>query len=250
MELRAMKKLLTILIFGTVVAVLACASCNTTRWGGSYGYVQIEHELTFLDPSGDPIEGVELRVEDQRGNEFFCFPVTDYLPAQTPKSDKDGVIRFHHVSTGVEWDNYGRLLFGFVRVQTTRSPIYVCRFVRGGKEVHRVRYDDLPDWDWPGRIWEEVPKVKRRWNWSVMIPNEIRYKPDDTLESHYSRLRVFFHDEGDERPNREVAVAYRNAMKLLFKLEEQRGDQQELVEEIEFPVIRRTITVALPGDAR
>ena len=75
------------------------------RWGGSYGYLQIEHELTFLDPNGNPIEGVELRVEDQSGKEFFCFPVTDYLPGQTPKSDKDGVIRFHHVSTAVEWDN-------------------------------------------------------------------------------------------------------------------------------------------------
>jgi hypothetical protein len=246
-----MKKLLTTLILGAIAAVLAYASYKTTRWGGSYGYLQIEHELTFLDPDGKPFDGVELRVEDQSGNEFFCFPVTDYLPGQAPKSDKDGVIRFHHVGTGVEWDNYGWLLFWCIRVQTTRSPVYVCRFLRGGKEVHRVRYGDLPDWDWPGRIWEEVPKVKRRWNWSAMIPDEIRYKVDDTLRSHYSQLRRFFHDDDDDRPNREGAVACRNAMwLLLFKVEGTRADKQEAVEEIEFPVIRRTITVTLPGDER
>jgi hypothetical protein len=236
-----------ILILGAVAVALAYCSYKTTRWGCSYGYLQIEHELTFLDPSGKPVEGVELKVEDQKGNEFFCFPVTDYLPGRAPKSDKDGVIRFHHVSTAVEWDNYGWSLFWCFPVQTTRSPVYVCRFLRGGKEVHQVRYDRLPNWDWPGREWEEVPKVKRWWNWSAMIPNEIRYK-DDTLESHYSRLRLFFHDDGDERPNREVAVACRNARWLLFKLEGKRGAEQEAVEEIEFPVIRRTITVELPGD--
>jgi len=238
-----MKKLLTILIVGAVAAALAYWSYKTTRWGGSYGYLQIEHELTFLDPSGNPIEGVELRVEDQRGNEFFCFPVTDYLPGQKPISDKDGVIRFHHVSTAVEWDNYGWSLFWCFPVQTTRSPVYVCRFLRGGKEVHRVRYDDLPDWDWPGRGREEVPKVKRRWNWSAMIPNEIKYKAEDTEVSYYSRLRLFFHDDGDELPTREVRVACRNASWLLFNLEGARANKQEGVEEIEFPVIQRTITV-------
>jgi hypothetical protein len=180
------RRYMTILILGAVAAALAYASYKTTRWGGSYGYLQIEHELTFLDLSGKSIEGVELRVEDERGNEFFCFPVTDYLPGQTPKSDKDGVIRFHHVSTAVEWDNYGWLLFWCFPVQTTRSPVYVCRFLRGGKEVHRVRYDDLPFWDWPGKGWEQVPKVKRTWNWSAIIPNEIKYKAEDTEESYYS----------------------------------------------------------------
>jgi hypothetical protein len=112
-----MKKLLAILVLGAVAAGFAYASYKTTQWGGSYGYLQIEHELTFLDPNGNPVEGVELKVEDQRGNEFCCFPVTDYLPGQTPKSDKKGVIRFHHVSTAVEWDNYGWALFWCFPIQ-------------------------------------------------------------------------------------------------------------------------------------
>jgi hypothetical protein len=243
-----MKKLLAILILGAVAVALAFASYKTTRWGGSCGYRQIEHELTFLDSNGKPVEGVELRVEDQRGNEFFCFPVTDYLLSRMPKTDKDGVIRFHHVSTAVEWDNYGWSLFWCFPVETTRSPAYVCRFLRGGKEVHRVRYDDLPDWDWPGKGWEEVPKVKRTWNWSAMIPDEIKYKAGDTEESYYSRLRLFFHDDEEELPTREVRVAFRNARRLLFKLEASRADKREAVEEIEFPVIRRTITIESQRD--
>jgi hypothetical protein len=238
-----MKNLLTILKFGTVAAVFAFASYETTRWGGSCGYVQIEHELTFVDSIGNRNNGVELRVEDQRGNEFFCFPVTDYLPGQKPKSDKDGVIRFHHVHTAVEWDNYGWSLFWCIPVQTTKSPVYVCRFLRDGKEVHRVRYNDLPDWDWPSKGWEQVPKIKRSWNWSAMIPNEIKYKEQDTEESYYSRLRFFFNDRGKGLPTREVRVASRNAMKLPFELERAGADKQEAVEEIEFPVIRRTITI-------
>jgi len=237
-----MYKLFTILILGAVAAAFAYRSYKTTRWAGSCGYLQLEYELTFLDSGGNPIEGVELRVADQRGNEFFCFPVTDYLPGHRPKSDKDGVIRFHHVSTGVEWDNYGCLLFWHIPVQTTSSPDYVCRFLLGGKEVHRVRYRELPDWDWPGKHWEDVPKVKRKWEWSAIIPNEIKYKAGDTPEAYYSRLRLFFHNDGQELPTREVQVACRNAMWL--------SEFMRDTEDIEFPIIRRTITVPLPDDRR
>src|SRR5579859_1255662 len=189
-----MKNLLRVLplflVLGAIAGLLAYASYNTTRWGGSYGYGQLEYELTFKDSTGNPIEGVELKVEDQTGDEFFCFPVTDYLPNRIPASDRHGLMRFHHVSTAVEWDNYGWSLFWVFPVQTTRSPVYICRFLRGGKEVHRVAFGELPDWDWPGKGWEDVPKVTQRWNWSAMIPNEIRFKAEDTLESHYSRLRA------------------------------------------------------------
>jgi hypothetical protein len=234
--------LIPILIIGALPASLAYWSYKTTRWGGSYGYGQIEHELTFVDTAGNPVEGIELRVEDQQGNEFFCFPVTDYLPGQTPKTDKDGVIRFHHVSTAVEWDNYGWSLFWCFPVQTTKSPVYVCRFLRGNEELYGLRYDELPDWDWPGKGWEEVPKVKRPWNWPTMIPKEIRYKAEDTEESYFSRLRSFFHHDGDEVPSREVRVACRNARWLV----EFRRD----TEDIEFPVIRRTVTVKVPEAER
>jgi hypothetical protein len=69
-----MKPLLTTaLTFGAIVSLLAYASYQTTRWGGSYGYGQLEYQLTFKDSSGNPIEGVQLKVEDARGNDFFLF---------------------------------------------------------------------------------------------------------------------------------------------------------------------------------
>jgi hypothetical protein len=247
----AMKKLLAIVvsvvIYGASATVLAYASYSTTQWGGSYGYLQLEYELTFKDLSGNPIEGVALKVEDQRGKEFFCFPVTDYLPGQTPKSDKQGVMRFHHVSAMVEWDNYGWSLFWLFPIQTTRSPVYVCRFLHGGKEVHRVFYGELPDWDWPGRGWEDVPKVKRQWNWSAIVPEEIIYRAEDTDETYRSRLKVFFHQDDNNKPNREGVIACRNACRLLEKLGGARARKQEPAEDLDFPVIRRTITVQLPG---
>jgi hypothetical protein len=243
-----MKKLLAIVaILGASAAILAYASYVTTRWGGSCGFPQLEYELTFKDSSGNPSEGVELKVEDRRGKEFFCFPVTDYLPGQPPKSDKNGVMRFHHVSTAVEWDNYGWSLFGLFPIQTTRSPVYICRFLRGGRDVHRVSYGDLPHWDWPGRGWEDVPKVTRRWKWSAMIPENIIWRADDTDENYDSRLALFFHQDDNDKRNREGVVARRNACGLLDKLEGSPASNQESVEDIEFPVIRRTITVELPG---
>lgn len=95
-----MKQLFAVVVTPSLcVAVLAFASYQTTRWGGSCSYNQLEYELTFKDSGGNAVEGVELRIEDLRGNQFFWFPVSDYLLGQTPKSDKDGVIRFHHVHT-------------------------------------------------------------------------------------------------------------------------------------------------------
>jgi hypothetical protein len=245
-----MKKLLAILKLGVILVVLGYASYGTTQWGGSCGYNQLEYEFIFKDLSGQPIEGIELRVEDPRGKEFFCFPVTDYLPDKTPKSDRDGVMRFHHVSTGVEWDNYGWSLFWVYPIQTTRSPQYICRFLHGGIEVHRVLYGKLPNWDWPGQMWQQVPKVKRSWNWSAMIPNEIRYGEEDTVESYSSRLKLFFHDDSSDGPNREVAVACRNTRRQVYKVERARADKEEAIEDYDFPVIRRTITVEVPRDGR
>jgi len=242
-----MKNLVTLVIVGAIAAVLACA-CTTTRWAGSCTYLQLEYELTFTDSLGKPIEGVELKVEDNRGKEFFCFPVTDYSPGQTPKSDKHGVMRFHHVQTGVEWDEYGWSLFGQFHIHTTRSPVYICRFLHGGMEVRRVAYDELPRWDWPGQGWEGVPKVTRRWNWSAMIPDQITYRADDTDESYRSRLRVFFHQEDDkDEPSREGVISCRNACRLAAqKLASVRASKHEPAEDLEFPVIRRTITVEKP----
>ncbi len=233
----------------TVLAALAacCVGLLTAqRWGGSYGYGQREYELTFRDSKGNPVEGVALRVEDERGNDFFCFPVSDYLPAYPPTSDERGVMRFHHVSTAVEWDNYGWVVFGGVWEHSTHSPVFICRFTHRGTEVYRIPYGDLPHWDWPGRTWKDVPKVKRRWDWLAMTPAEIVPRPGDSEEDYSSRLDQFFHGARD----REAVIARRNVCKRFHKLGPAMEPTAESVEDLEFPVIRRTITVPVGGHGR
>jgi hypothetical protein len=239
---RAKRIVAFVFILGPCVAALACVS--SSFWCGSCGYNQLEYELTFKDLNGKPIEGVELSIEDERGNEFFCFPVTDYSPAQKPKSDEHGEMRFHHVSTAVEWDNCGWTLF-WVDIPASRSFAYICRFLYRGKEVHRVAFGELPRWDWKG-TWEEVPKVRRRFNWSTMLPLEIIPKrPYEHEEVYDSTLRHFFHVDDKHR---EGCIARRNVCRLLNKVDEAHRHKKEPVEDIDFPVIRRTITIDLPSD--
>jgi hypothetical protein len=156
-------------------------------------------------------------------------------------------MRFHHVSTAVEWDNYGWLLFWLYPIETEGSPVFICRFLHRGKEVHRIPYGELPRWDWPGRIWEDVPKVKRRWNWQAMTRGEMVQKPNESSDQYDSRLRRFFHFDPNDQRHREGVIAWRNAWRLLDNIEQAREKNGEPVEDLEFPVIHRTIPVALPG---
>lgn len=211
-----------------IVMVLAFASYVTTYWGGSCGYDQFEFQITFKDSSGNAVEGVQLRVEDTRGNSVFCFPVTDYLPGRVPVSDNHGVMRYHHVSSGVEWDNYGWQCFWSFNIMTRDSPQYTCRFLHGEKEVCWFPYRVSPR-DWSGR-----ETVKRRWNWAEMTPTEIVPRLDETDEEYISRLRQFFHADGRHR---EGGIALGN---WYWRYDFRRAKP---VEELEFPVIERTIIV-------
>ena len=51
-----------------------------------------EFQITFVDEKGQPIQGIELRVEDEGGRTYFHYPVTDYLPDRTPTSDRNGLM--------------------------------------------------------------------------------------------------------------------------------------------------------------
>jgi hypothetical protein len=234
------------LSLGAGAGLLAYASYHTTRWGGSCGYGQREYQLTFIDSSGNVVEGVELKVEDERGNEFFYFPVSDYSPGQVPTSDQQGVMRFHHVSTAVEWDDYGWALFWLVPVTTVPSPVFICRFVHRGKEVYRIPYGELPDWDWPGRGWEDVSKVKRRWNWLAITPPELVPHPGESEEDYDARLDLFFHVDRQDKRHREGVIARRNACRQFERFGPGQGTPDS-VEDPEFPVIRRTITLPVGG---
>src|SRR5262249_31729396 len=127
---------------------------QTVIWDG--GWSQEEYRFTFLDRKGKPVEGVELRVEDQAGNNFYHFPVAGYLPGRVPASGADGALMFHHApSNMVSGRDY--LFFGVVPIAKVPGPAYVCHFVLRGEEVHRVRYNDLVN--------TSKVKVKGRWKW-------------------------------------------------------------------------------------
>jgi hypothetical protein len=145
----------------------------------------------------------------------------------------------------VEWSSHSWSLFWIFPIETKKSPLYICRFLHAGKEVHRIAYGDLPHWDWPGRSWDDVPKVTRRWNWSTTMPKEMLYRAADNDETYQYRVMSFFHlDTGDEE-SREGAIAYDNAIKLFRYLEVRRSRDQEAIDDLQFPVIRRMITVDL-----
>src|SRR5262249_3065671 len=76
-------------------------SAQSIVWDG--GYPVTEFQLTFVNPDGRPVEGVELRVENREGTNYFYYPVTDYLPGQTPTSDRNGLMEFHHVGRAIEF---------------------------------------------------------------------------------------------------------------------------------------------------
>jgi hypothetical protein len=42
-------------------------------WDG--GYLDAEFQITFVDERQHPIQGIELRVEDEAGRNYFHFPV-------------------------------------------------------------------------------------------------------------------------------------------------------------------------------
>src|SRR5262249_53491377 len=79
-----------------------------------------------------------------------------YLPGRVPASDADGLLVFHHApASGVS----GRAwwLFGLVPMGEHHAPAYVCRFLLGGREVHRLRHAELAN--------TGGPVVRRRWKW-------------------------------------------------------------------------------------
>ncbi len=173
----------------------------------------------------------------------YSFPLF-LIPAL---SDEHGVMRFHHVSTAVEWDDYGWELFWLIPIQTTCSPLFICRFVHRGKEVYRIPYGELPQWDWEGQSGEEVPKVARRWNWPAMTPPELLQHPNESEDEYNSRLERLFHIDRNDKRGREGVIACRNACLRFDKFGPALADTAESVEDLEFPVIRRTITVPVDG---
>ena len=130
-------------------------------WDGGFG--QVEYRMKFVGPDGLPIPGVQLRVEDEHGTNFFHYPVTDYVDGRVPVSGDDGMLTFHHVSHGPEFGGRCRELFG-VRFGTCRAPTFVCRFLLDGKEIYRSKFNEM-------NAGATDRSVTRSWNYVEWLPS-------------------------------------------------------------------------------
>jgi hypothetical protein len=176
---------------------------------------------------------VELRVLTQAGGLCHLYPIDEFLPDQAPTSDAEGRMVFHHAGESVEFG--GREfsnLFG-KRFGETDNPQYVCVFSVAGREVHRVRYDDLL----PRGGRDLLPTVTRAWQRSDWPMREYAVHHD---EWSARRLRLF-DGNGDGRLDREerTAAAY-------FEWVLERSEFDHGKRDIEFLVVARTITVSVP----
>ena len=92
--------LLSVVGVGLLVALLVVGTPMMV-WDGGFG--QVEYRVKFVRADGSPTPGVQLRVENEQGTNFFHYPVTDYVDGRVPVSEGDGVLTFHHVSNGPEF---------------------------------------------------------------------------------------------------------------------------------------------------
>jgi hypothetical protein len=213
---------------------------RVTVWDGSYPCA--EYRITFIDTSGKPIEGVQLRVENPEGLNFFLFPISDYLPGQVPVSDRNGRMVFHHCPDKVIFSGRIYYLWGDIVLDSVRGPRFTCRFLRNGKEVHRMDYSELAFWE--GR-WDTIPHVKYRWKRSGWPIYEILREQNSAEFDYGTRLARFFDLNGDGELGPDEGPAYRAARE--FENEEAAlarfhgKDPPE--EEVELGLIEKTVVI-------
>ena len=227
-----------------LLLALSCAECRV--WDGDY--LQAEFQLVFKDLSGRPIEGVELRVEDGEGRNYFHYPVSDYLPGQIPASDRGGAMVFHHVSDGAEFSGKTYYVLFVIPVRDPPAPVFVCRFLYNGREVHRVPFSDLARWQGTR---ERAPWVKRRWKWPVWPESQLLMRPDGSVEDPRDRKLRLFDLNGDGKLNPEEAAASRaatsNRAEQVARAQLRGADVQE---HLEFAIVHKAIAVSPDPERR
>jgi len=141
-----------------IIAFLGLTGTYTEIWDGGYPYFVCE--LTFVDETGDPIEGVELQVERRSGAVRYHWPVDDFYLGRIPTSDETGLLRFH--CCGHRFGGTYHCYFHVIRVGDHSAPEYDCRFFYHGEEIHNIPFNDLA-FPYNDR---ELPRIKR----SIRIP--------------------------------------------------------------------------------
>jgi hypothetical protein len=210
-------------------------STRAIRWDGSWGLE--EYRFTFRDTAGKSVEGVRLRVENESGTNFYHFPVADYLPGHVPTSDAGGLLVFHHAPYsmvgGTCWQPFGAVCVG-----ECSGPAYVCHFLLDGREVHRVRYNDLVN--------TAGQTVRSRWQWLTWP--ELQGAVFGGLEwdqTSAARLRLFDLN-GNGKINREEAYAASAAERAKERAGEIMAGRKPQCEELEFGLVERTVVVDVP----
>jgi len=200
------------------------------------GFPDAEYQITFVDRSGNPIEGIELRVEDLKGTQFFYYPVTDYVPTSIPKSDHAGLLTFHHVGYGPEFSGRCIVYFGFIQRGSCSGPRYVCRFLLHAKEVGRIRFDDLSSLVTS----KGSGTVSRKWSWvkNNPFPNYAEWTKSDP-----NWIDTKFDIDGDGLMSMEERAAWKCrhfAFSAASAFPTTANDEL-----LEFTVVRKTIAIQL-----
>jgi hypothetical protein len=208
-------------IIGLVGFALAIAFAPTVTiiWDG--GFSSQEYQLTILDEQGRPVSGVTLRVQSQGGDTSYFYPINEFLPDQTPTSDSDGRMIFHHVANYLEFSGRDHCNFFGLRIWSEGgAPQFDCIFLRNGQEVSRLHYNQLRL-----RFDDErkAAKVKR----AFPLPGWPR---DQSLLLHQDYQKL----------SREQRIS-ENYLSWMVDKEERMNKK-----EIEFPIFERTITIPSP----
>ena len=214
---------------GLLVALLVIGTPMMV-WDGGFG--QVEYRMKFVRADGSPTPGVQLRVENEQGTNFFHYPVTDYVDGRVPVSDGDGVLTFHHVSNGPEfggrcWELFG-LCFG-----TCKGPRFVCRFLLDGKEIHRATFNDM-------NASATDHRVTRTWNQVEWLP---ALREGESVMDMFSRES----DDRDKDQNGKVDMGESAALNSIASLAEtawsvERGSIPA-TKELEFWTYQQTVVV-------
>jgi len=223
-------------IWGSVVALIGLLSfCDMAIWDG--GWSEEEYRITILDHAGSPVEGVQLRVENAVGSNFYHFPVADYLPNHVPASDAEGVLVFHHAPrSGISGRSWW--LFFVIPMEEDSGPIYDCRFLLDGQEVHRIHYNDLVN--------TGTTTVRRRWKWLTLAELQDQVLQGDALDdTEATRPRIFDLNKNGrlEREELYAAIAADRAHERAMAIEA--GEKPEW-EQVQFRLVERTVILDRP----
>jgi hypothetical protein len=186
-------------------------------WDGRFH--DVEYRLTFLDEAGRPLPGISLQVVSKAGGPSYLYPINEFLPDGTPSTDANGLVTFHHVGAYLEFSGYEYHNLAGMRFSDTDAPQYVLVFSLAGREVHRVRHDDLRP---RGEI-DRLPKVTRKWQASWCPSRE-------TLSD------IVWDGNGDGKIDREEGTARTYGQTLSWAWAEDR-------EEVTFRVVEKTIVI-------